>query len=336
MLNTSELLKNIANVRIGVIGDFCLDVYWHADMRKSELSRETPHFPLPIVSERLSPGGAGNVVANICALKPARVKCLGVFGNDWRGMALKGELEKAGADISGVVLTSDWITNTYIKPLRQGLTDVVYEDPRLDFTNYAVLPQKCEKALISNLEAEASSLDVLCVCDQRRFSCITEKVRNKIMELATDGLTVIVDSRDRIGLYANVIVKPNAIEACHIAQIINTQDIKTLCRVAKSLETRTRRPVGITIGDKGCIVCSKGKAKHIEAIKVDGEIDICGAGDTFMSALACAIGTGATIEEAAFLGNVASSITIRKLKQTGTASPEEILSTIKQKNRRKA
>ena len=61
-------LKKLGKGRIAVIGDFCLDVYWHADMTKSELSRETPHFPLPIVQERLSPGGAGNVVMNLLAL----------------------------------------------------------------------------------------------------------------------------------------------------------------------------------------------------------------------------------------------------------------------------
>ena len=328
MLEIPKILKRIGKVKIGVIGDFCLDVYWHADMKKSELSRETPHFPLPIVSERMSPGGAGNVVANICALKPAKVVCLGVFGNDWRGTALKGELEKAGADISCVVSSNDWVTNTYIKPLRQGFTDVVYEDPRLDFTNYADLPSASEKALIRNLEAVAPSLDVLCVCDQMQFGCVTPKVRKKIIELAADGLTVIVDSRDRIGMYENVIVKPNDIEACRAAQVPHTQDIRALCGVAKSLEKRTKRPAVITVGDKGCIVCSKGKATQVQPLKVTGEIDICGAGDTFMSSLACAIAADAPIEKAALLGNVASSITIKKLKQTGTASPKEILTAI--------
>ena len=32
-------------------GDGCLDVYWHADMTRSELSRETPHHNLPVVQE---------------------------------------------------------------------------------------------------------------------------------------------------------------------------------------------------------------------------------------------------------------------------------------------
>lgn len=38
-------MRGHKNARIGIIGDFCVDIYWHADMRKSELSRETPHYP---------------------------------------------------------------------------------------------------------------------------------------------------------------------------------------------------------------------------------------------------------------------------------------------------
>ena len=92
-------LKKLGRGRIGVIGDFCLDVYWQADMTKSELSRETPHFPLPIVGERLSPGGAGNVVMNVLALEPKSVAAIGVFGDDWRGAALKDLLAADDRDV---------------------------------------------------------------------------------------------------------------------------------------------------------------------------------------------------------------------------------------------
>ena len=171
-------LNKLGKGRIGVIGDFCLDVYWHADMTKSELSRETPHFPLPIVQERLSPGGAGNVVANLLALKPKKVHAIGVFGADWRGAALKDLLKKGGADVSGVVTDPDRVTNTYIKPLRKGYADnVVYEDPRLDFTNYGPLAAATEAKLLKALDAVAKKVDVLWVCDQMPFGCITEAIR---------------------------------------------------------------------------------------------------------------------------------------------------------------
>ena len=106
-----DILQKIQNVKVAVIGDFCLDVYWVADMTKSELSRETPHFPLPIVDERMSPGGAGNVVCNLCALRPASVCCIGDFGNDWRGDVLSRLLQEAGANTDGIFISNQRKTN---------------------------------------------------------------------------------------------------------------------------------------------------------------------------------------------------------------------------------
>ncbi|NIM05563.1 MAG: sugar kinase, partial [Armatimonadetes bacterium] len=42
------------SVRVGVVGDACLDIYWEADMTRSRLARENPHFILPVIEERLS------------------------------------------------------------------------------------------------------------------------------------------------------------------------------------------------------------------------------------------------------------------------------------------
>ena len=320
-------LNKLAKGRIGVIGDFCLDVYWHADMTKSELSRETPHFPLPIVQERLSPGGAGNVVANLLALKPKKVHAIGVFGADWRGVALKGLLEKAGTDISGVITDSSRVTNTYIKPLRKGYADnVVYEDPRLDFTNYGPLAAATEAKLLKALDAVAKKVDVLCVCDQMPFGCITEAVRTRICELGAAGLTVIVDSRDRIGLYSNVIVKPNEIEASRVFKgKVKPTDFEKL---AKLLEVRTGRPAIVTAGEKGCYVSENALVTHVPACKVTGEIDFCGAGDTFLSALAASVAGGFALVDAARVACCASAVTIKKLKTTGTATRAELLARL--------
>ena len=52
-----SLLAGTQKGRVGLIGDLCLDMYWIADMKRSQLSRETPHYPLPIVQERRSAGG---------------------------------------------------------------------------------------------------------------------------------------------------------------------------------------------------------------------------------------------------------------------------------------
>lgn len=321
-------LTRLGKGRIAVIGDFCLDVYWHADMTKSELSRETPHFPLPIVQERLSPGGAGNVVMNLLALEPKSVTAIGVFGDDWRGGALKDLLKKAGADVSGVVTDPSRVTNTYVKPLRRGFAEnVVYEDPRLDFTNYDPLGKATERKLIVALERSAAEIDVLCVCDQMPYGCVTPAVRAKIVALGKKGLTVIVDSRDRIGLYTDVIVKPNEIESARAfkGKIPET----AFGKLAVALERRTGRPAIVTAGDRGCFVSERGKARHVPACKVTGEIDFCGAGDTFLSGLAASTAAGFALADAATIACCCSAVTIRKLKTTGTASRRELEKVLK-------
>jgi len=317
-------LSRFCNARVAVLGDFCLDIYWHADMRKSELSRETPHFPLPIVQERLNPGGAGNVTANLLALEPKSVSCLGIFGTDWRGDALKKLLIERGADVSGIVTDSTRQTDTYIKPLRRGISDVVYEDPRLDFTNYSTLSPETEAKLIEELEKLSGKIDVLCVSDQMPFGCVSTAIREKIIELCGKGLTAIVDSRDRIGLYRNVIVKPNDIEAARALGVTGSPDIESLKKMSAQLSARTGRPAIITAGENGCIVYENGEAVHIPAFDVTGEIDFCGAGDTFLSGVACATAAGFSLAEAATIACAASAVTIKKLKTTGTANRAEL------------
>ena len=92
----NDLFSRIADVTVCVVGDVCLDIYWHADMKKSVLSRETPHFPLPVTEERYSLGGGGNVMANVSALGVKAVLPVSVLGADWRGY-LARERQRRGA-----------------------------------------------------------------------------------------------------------------------------------------------------------------------------------------------------------------------------------------------
>ena len=66
--DTEELLKEIRDLRIAVIGDFYLDVYLVVDSAGSELSAETSLPTQAVFDQRYSLGGAGNVAANLTAL----------------------------------------------------------------------------------------------------------------------------------------------------------------------------------------------------------------------------------------------------------------------------
>ncbi len=320
---TEKDFGQIKNLKVGIIGDFCLDVYWTADMKKSELSRETPHYPLPVVEERMSAGGAGNVAVNVSSLGVGKVYAIGCIGNDWRGKALSEQLAFSGIDTEGLVKCDGRFTNTYIKPIRCGISDVKYEDPRLDFENYEKISDETEESILKALLAIKDKIDVLCVCDQMKCGCITDKLRQEISELGKSGMKIIVDSRDRVSLYSNVTVKPNEVEA---ARAVETDDLHS---AAKLLSQKNQKPAIVTLGGKGCLVSDGTAIYEIPAFDVEPPIDFCGAGDTFMAAFGTFWASGFEPEKAALFANAASAVTIKKIGTTGSATIHEILEVLK-------
>ncbi|HOJ11472.1 MAG TPA: PfkB family carbohydrate kinase [Clostridiales bacterium] len=327
MEKLEEITDKIKNIKVALIGDLCLDVYWIADMTKSELSRETPHFPLPVISERITPGAGGNAATNIAALKPLSLKVLGVAGKDWRGEILLSALKNEGINTDGVVVSEKVITNAYCKPIRKGISPVEYEDPRIDFANYEFLVEDAEKELIRQLESVIDTVDVLCVSDQMVFGCVTPKVREKIIFYGLQGKKIVVDSRDRIGQYKGVFLKPNEVEGYKaVYSEIPPKDISfdKYPNIARLLAEGQQSKVCMTLGAKGCLYADDTTIVHVPCYPIDPPIDFCGAGDTFLSAFSCALATGAKPWEAASFANMAAEVTIKKIGTTGTASPEEI------------
>ena len=322
-----EITDRIKKCKIGIIGDFCVDIYWHADMTLSELSRETPHYPLPVTEEKASMGAGGNVAANLAALNPEKIYAISLIGDDWRGMLLRSLIRKSGISDEYIIETENRFTNAYCKPMRHGISSTVYEDPRLDFENRESINKKTENKVIEYLRELTKKVDVLCIADQFRYGIITDKVRDEIISLAKNGLTVICDSRYNIGKYTDCILKPNEVE-CWRAVYNNDGFINAsqeeFSEAAKALAVKNNARVFCTLGANGSFVTDGKEGIRIGAKTLTGELDICGAGDTSLSAFSLAITTGATMEKAASLAGLASAVTVKKIGMTGTATAEEI------------
>ena len=81
----------------------------------------------------------------------------------------------------------------------------------------------------------------------------------------------------------------------------------------------------ITRGEDGLIVAEKESVYAVPGIQVLGDTDPVGAGDTVVATIAAALGSGHPPQIAAQLANIAATITVLKLRTTGTATPSEIL-----------
>lgn len=330
-----NIIEKIKNLKLGVIGDGCIDIYWEADMTLSELSRETPHHPLPVVGERISLGGGTNVAANMKALGAGFVTVLTFIGEDWRGEQLIKLLKTTGIDTGNIITSSTRITPAYCKPMRRGISDMVYEDPRLDFENYTPLSEEDEEMVLKQLDVMINQVDVVAVCDQFLNGIITVKIRKRLEEISNMGKIVVVDSRSRINLYKNVIIKPNEVE-CIRAVYPDLETRKAsdedIYNAAMKLNELVGRPLVVTYGSKGSLWVENNKIIRAFSKAAEPPVDIVGAGDTFMSAFCSAYGAGTSGDKSIAFANIASGIVVKKIRTTGTAKPEEILQKFEEMN----
>lgn len=325
-----EVLNRFTDRKIGVVGDLGLDAYWYADMTRSFLSRETPRFPRPVVREVYAPGAGANVAHNLKVLGVGHVVVFSVLGDDWRGAILRREMASRCIAVERLIVSLQRSTTTFVKPILMGYASQ-QEDARLDFENSEPLPSALEEALMDVVAHHLPGLDGLLVADQLDVNgVITGRVREALNSLASDhpDTLFVADSRQRIGLFRGMVLKPNRVEAT--TAVHSNRDPRAVRRdelalIGKTLSQRSGRPVFITLGEDGVLVCAGGTHRTLPAAPVRPPLDPVGAGDTFIAALAATLAVGATPWEAGAIANLAAAVTVEKLNQTGTASPEEIL-----------
>ena len=324
-----HILSACHNLRIGVVGDFTLDGYWYADMTRSQLSRETPLYPRPIVSESYSCGGAANVAWNLATLGVKEVRAFSFFGSDWRGQILTRELTQSGVTCSSIQTIPDWITPFYGKVvLTNG--ELRQEDSRVDFVNTHLPDADAVAALLQEIEKHLPKLNAVVIADYQQFGVLTSDVIRALNRLAEANPQVVfmVDSRDRITEYHNMVLKPNQVEASvYFFPDRSPAELgmDELVEAASAFQQKQQRPFFMTLGERGCLVVDAFGPDSLPSIPLSGPIDPVGAGDTFLSAASAALASGATPREAGMFANLASSVTIQKLGVTGAAAPDEIL-----------
>jgi rfaE bifunctional protein kinase chain/domain len=322
-----NILATIPHRTIGVLGDLFLDRYLDLDAALTEPSIETGLDAYQVVSVRSYPGAAGTVINNLVALGVGRIVPISMVGDDGEGFELLQALRRMpSVDLGHLVMTSERRTPTYTKPMLNKAGELPRELNRLDIKNRKALPAEVETKIIERLSTNWAAFDVLQVLDQvSEPDCgvVTARVRDCLTELGAKDAAkiVIVDSRERVGLFRNAWLKPNERECLRAVQV--EMDLEA---VLKGLAAWADRPVFCTRGEKGMLVVASPKTAAVEvaAYPVAGPIDTVGAGDSSSAAMACALASGANLIEAAAFGNLVASITIQQIGVTGTATPKQV------------
>jgi rfaE bifunctional protein kinase chain/domain len=325
-----QILENIRGLTIGVVGDFILDGYWHADMEQSQLSRETATFPRPIMREMYSLGGAANAAWNLTALGVAGVCGFSVIGDDWRGSILRSLLAKANVQTSRIFNQVNRQTPFYGKVMLTAVGRRSQEDARLDFINDQPISPEMEDTLLDALNATLEKMDGLIIADYQHPGVLSARVTAGILKCAKlqPDKPFVVDSRERAGEFRPLILKPNEAEAKQLffpERKSEEIELLDLSNAAVRHNRNTGQPIIITRGGQGCLVADGGECISLPGVHVPTPVDPVGAGDSFLASFTAASASGATPMEAACLANLSAAVTVTKIGITGTASPAEIL-----------
>ena len=319
-----KLLAAIPDREVGVLGDFCVDAYWELRPELGERSVETGIATTPVGSARYAPGGAGNVAANLRGIGAKRVRCFGAVGNDpfggWLADALFPDF-RAGDRLLRIA-RREYHTPVYCKPLLAGR-----EQSRFDLGNEPIDDGEAAE-LLRAVESALPELDALIVNQQLRRGIHTETFRKNfaaLLERAPRKPVVVFDGREYPDAYPCVILKVDAAAASQLA--CGRPDAPPE-ESGRALRERTENDVVVTDGANGCFVCDGGGTAFVPALRVPGPVDTVGAGDSFTSGFALALACGSAMAEAAEFGTLCAAVTIRKLGQTGTPSPGELLNLL--------
>jgi len=321
-----EILEKIKTVKIAVYGDLCLDAYWILDPSGGEVSVETGKQTQVAKRHYYSLGGASNIIANVSALKPKYIKAIGVIGSDIFGTELKRKLQIINVDTDSIVIQEDnFDTMTYVKRYINE-----NEEPRVDFGFFNRRSERTNNTLISHIENALQECDVM-IFNQQVQGSLDEEFIIKVNDLFNryKNKIVIFDSRHYGNRFWNVYRKANRKEVAELAEaseeISEEITFNKLEQYAKGLFVKADKPVFITCGPDGIMVYDNYGMHYIPGIQLLKKLDTVGAGDTVTSALALSLGAGVEPREASEFANFAGTVTVQKLFQTGTASPEEII-----------
>ncbi|MGC8829465.1 MAG: bifunctional heptose 7-phosphate kinase/heptose 1-phosphate adenyltransferase [Verrucomicrobiia bacterium] len=330
-----ELTGRYKDLRIAVVGDFCLDRYLEIDPELKETSLETGLEVYNVVKVRAQPGGAGTILNNLVALGIGKIIPIGFCGIDGEGYELYNSLlSLKNVDLSYFIRTPLRRTFTYCKPLIVSENRPPEELNRLDFKNWTPTPESVEDKIIEFISETFKISDAAAVLEQVDVAdtgVITERVLNSLgkFSLQNPNFPIIADSRRGLKNFPPLIYKMNINELYKLVGREIRSDIEEIGKAARELTKKTGNMIFVTMGERGMIgATASGETQYQPALPPKGEIDIVGAGDAVTANLISALAAGATLAESIQIATAAAFIVIHKLGTTGTASIEEIASVL--------
>ncbi len=325
------ITRGYSKLKIAVLGDFCLDRYLEIDPARKEVSIETGLAVHNVVNVRAQPGGAGTVLNNLGALGVGKIFPIGFCGEEGEGYELQQALSNVpSVSLENFFATSQRRTFTYTKPLILRHNQTPQELNRFDLKNWTPTPLALRRRLADAVRRIAARVDAIIVLNQSDIAdtgVVSKEVLEALHAVAKTNpkLLILADSRRRLRKFPLVALKMNRAELSAFTGAKRPLDLEQTKAIAAKLAKKNGHPIFVTLAEEGIVgALPSEEVVFAPALKVRGEIDVVGAGDSVTANLVTTISSGAFLLEALEIANAAASVVVHKLGTTGTASIREL------------
>lgn len=323
-----EILDAFDRKRVLVVGDVMLDEYvW------GRVSRVSPEAPVIIVdadSHTFVPGGAANVVNNLCALG-AQAAITGLIGEDSAGTTLREKLMEEGADVDGLIPSPARPTTLKTRVIahsQQGAQQIV----RVDHEKRDPLEPEAQARVLAFLQETLPQCDALLLSDYQKGLLVRPLVEKAVEAARRHGKVSTGNLKPQgIGPHCRLtMMTMNIYEASEASGFMlgdgsSEANLREAGRVL--LRKSGAENVLVTRGAHGLTLFSVGsESVSLPAHPVE-VYDGTGAGDTVITTLTLALASGATPAEAVTLANCAGAVVVKKVG-VATATRDEILAMV--------
>ena len=308
MLN---LLDQLPDYRVAVIGDLMLDCYM-----SGEVSRISPEAPVPVMrvtAEKSVPGGAANVAANLASLGLG-VSMVGLAGQDAARDELIEALRALGdVNCSGILAVADRRTTRKLR-----IIGAHQQIVRVDHEDVAPCSAEVEERFLRAALEAVDAADVVIVSDYGKGVCSDRVLRAVFDHAAATAKQVVVDpKRKDLTCYRGAtVLTPNRKELAEATGLPVETDEEAAAAAAHA-QAMCRAGILLTRSEKGMSFFPvDGAPTHLATVAQD-VFDVSGAGDTVVAVLAAAMAADIPFVEGMRMANHAAGIVVSKL---GTAS----------------
>jgi len=324
-----RLLAGIGKPRICVVGDVMLDTYvW------GRVSRVSPEGPIPVLhvdSKEHRPGGAAGLAVMLCALG-AQVCLVGAAGEDEAAAELRRELGAAGVDASGLLACPDRPTTLktrylgYVQSAGRGLQQIVRVDEEV---TDPLAPQQAE-AVLRSVRDLCAQAELILIQDMAK-GLFTKPLLRRIIEAVEEARKPVLVDPERGQDYSRyrgaTCLLPNRFEAETATR--TRLDGEDACeRAARTLlDELSLDSVVIKLDRDGMFYATAdGRRRHVPT-RPRSVVDVTGAGDMVAAVVGLMLASGANVERAVELANVAAGMEVSR-RGACTVSRAELMAEL--------